>query len=87
LRKNGSYSRVIGFGYVDVGDDVVGTLIPAGALRLGGFLMIVGFGGATERRFVVWAYAGRAKTNTAAIARIAFITDRPLKNRGFPCQP
>jgi len=31
------------FGYIDVSDDVVGTLGPVGALRLGGFRMIVGF--------------------------------------------
>jgi hypothetical protein len=41
---------LIGFGYIDVVDDVVGTVGVAGAFALGRVLIIVGFGGATDRR-------------------------------------
>ena len=64
----------MGFGYIDLVDDVVGTRGPVYVFMLGGFLMIVGLGGATGRRIILWAAsAGTAKTSIAATARIAFI--------------
>lgn len=77
---------MMGFGYIDLVDDVVGTRGPIYVFMLGGFLMIVGLGGATGRRIILWAAcAGTAKTSIAATARIAFIIPpAPQRIASFP---
>ncbi|GEM_PF-6137645 len=75
----------MGLGYIDVVDEVVGTSGPLGALRLGGFRMMVGLGGATDRRFAAWADTGSNTAKAVAIIRIDLTTPGPLTNRGYPC--
>ena len=67
----------MGLGYIDVVDEVVGTSGPLGALRLGGFLTIVGLGGATDRRFAAWADTGSNTAKAVAIIRIDLTTPAP----------
>jgi hypothetical protein len=52
---------------------------------LGGFLTIVGLGGATGRRVVLWASAGTAKTIIAATAKIDLIAPwLPEESLAYP---